>query len=61
MCRYESERTHHPFPEAGDPVCNKPNVGALTASVMAGLATLDGIACELKCCTSLMRPVQLTV
>ena len=31
----------------GDEICNNKNVEAITGSVMAGLATLDGIVCEL--------------
>jgi hypothetical protein len=47
MCRYEQQRNGEPCPNPGDSVCNSPSVGALTASVMAALATLDGICCAL--------------
>lgn len=46
MCRYDRHRAGEDCPDPGDGVCNSPAVGALTASVMAALATLDGIVCE---------------
>jgi hypothetical protein len=46
MCRYDQERSGNEHPSPGDGVCNSPRVGALTASIMAALATLDGIVCE---------------
>ena len=46
MCRYDRHRAGEDCPNPGDGVCNSPTVGALTASVMAALATLDGIVCE---------------
>ena len=46
MCRYDQERSGNERPSPGDGVCNSPTVGALTASIMAALATLDGIVCE---------------
>ena len=45
MCRYEQQGAGNEYPKPGDGVCNSPTVGALTASVMAALATLDGIVC----------------
>lgn len=46
MCRYDRSKAGEDRPLPGDEVCNSPTVGALTASVMAALATLDGIVCE---------------
>jgi hypothetical protein len=46
MCRYDQERSGNEHPSPGDGVCNSPRVGALTASIMAALATLDGIVCK---------------
>jgi hypothetical protein len=46
MCRYDQARNGGNAPAPGDEVCNSPTVGALTASVMAALATLDGICCK---------------
>jgi len=46
MCRYDRQRAGEDCPQPGDGVCNSPTVGALTASVMAALATLDGIVCR---------------
>ena len=47
MCRYYwLRRDHSSDPQPGDEICANPEVEALTGSVMAGLATLDGIVCE---------------
>jgi hypothetical protein len=46
MCRYDQQRSGKECPSPGDGVCNSPTVGALTASIMAALATLDGIVCK---------------
>ena len=48
MCRYDRQRAGEDCPQPGDGVCNSPTVGALTASVMAALATLDGIVCRFE-------------
>ena len=46
MCLYDAERHGaDPLPEPDDGWCGKSRVGALTASVMAALATVDGIVC----------------
>ena len=46
MCRYYwLGRDPSSDPQPGDDMCNNPNVEALTGSVMAGLATIDGIVC----------------
>ncbi len=49
MCRI---LTHAADIDPGDAACTSPNVEALTGSVMAGLATLDGICGTLPLCTS---------
>jgi len=46
MCRYDQQRLGNERPSPGDEVCSSPTVGALTASIMAALATLDGIVCK---------------
>ena len=49
MCRYYwLRRDPSSDPQPGDDMCNDPNVEALTGSVMAGLATLDGIVCTFR-------------
>lgn len=45
MCIYDA-RHHNDQPQPGDESCDSKNIGALTASVMAGLATLDGVFCK---------------
>ena len=39
-------RVRYPESQPGDDVCRNPDVGALTASIMTGLATLDGVTCQ---------------
>lgn len=46
MCIYDTSRHAEHQPSPGDGRCDSHNVGALTASVMAGLATLDGVFCK---------------
>lgn len=45
MCRYYTKKTGN----INDEVCWGPEVGALTASVVTGLAVMDGIFCEFIC------------
>jgi hypothetical protein len=46
MCLYDAQQHGaDPLPGPEDGWCGKSRVGALTASVMAALATVDGIVC----------------
>ena len=52
MCRYYAHQEGQPTPRLTDVVCGEADVHALAGSVMAGLATLDGICCTLRPHTS---------